>query len=158
MPDEPIPQFNEADDRFPSGKWAGFWTYSGRKERHPMDLILTFRDGEMSGEGLDFIGPFVVAGKYQLSDGKCWWDKQYVGRHAVGYSGFNEGKGIWGTWEIPYVGIEHKGGFHIWPDGMSDPTELRLGEELELPTEAEPLEIEELVPAGAKLAGQVDPD
>lgn len=34
-----------------------------------------------------------------------------VGRHAVDYKGYREGKGIWGNWTL----ANGKGGFHIWP-------------------------------------------
>jgi hypothetical protein len=42
-----------------------------------------------------------------------------------------------------------RGGFHIWPLGMSDPTVQRLAEHLDLP----PLEVAEpAVPAEAEVA------
>ena len=51
--------------------------------------------------------------RYQVEDGQCWWTKRYLGKHDVSYKGYNEGKGIWGLWEIP---PSYKGGFHIWPE------------------------------------------
>lgn len=95
-----------------------------------MELNLTFREGEMTGEGRDQIGNFLIRGKYTLDDGKCWWTKSYIGKHDVFYRGYNEGKGIWGLWEIPPT---YNGGFHIWPIGMGDPTRPRLSEALILP-------------------------
>jgi hypothetical protein len=59
-----------------------------------------------------------------------------VGRHAVWYKGFNEGKGIWGTWELRDAGLTFSGGFHIWPEGMADPTQPVLAEEADVPVEA----------------------
>src|SRR5215204_1736899 len=96
------PSSFESDSRFPSGKWLGFFL---QKEfppgKHHMELLLTFRDGQLTGEGRDIVGPFLVQGRYQVSDGRCHWTKQIVGKHFVLYAGFNEGKGIWGQWEIP---------------------------------------------------------
>jgi hypothetical protein len=75
------------------------------------------------------------------------WTKSYVGRHKVYYNGFNEGKGIWGTWDIP-GGLFHRhvhGGFHIWPEGMSDRSNDYLSAEADLPEDVERVE---LVPTG----------
>jgi len=147
MPDEPLA--NEADSRFPSGKWTGFYTYHGQTEKQPMELILTFRQGNMEGEGRDPVGEFTVKGRYHLDDGVCNFRKQYIARHSVEYSGFNEGKGIWGTWQIRN---ESKGGFHIWPEGVKFGADDTLAAEEEIPYEpANPDEEfvpeEELVPA-----------
>jgi hypothetical protein len=69
----------------------------------------------MTGEGRDTVGKFVIEGKYATEDGKARWLKTYIGAHTVAYNGYNEGKGIWGVWEIaPFA----RGGFHIWPDGI----------------------------------------
>ena len=86
--------------------------------RHRMELHLNFQQGTMTGEGRDMIGQFLIRGKYKVEDGKCSWTKRYVGKHDVAYQGYNEGKGIWGVWEIPPF---HRGGFHIWPAAMGDP-------------------------------------
>jgi hypothetical protein len=142
-PDQPSP---ETDPRFPSGPWTGFFLQPALPGRHLMELHLNFRAGEMTGEGRDWVGPFVVRGKYTLLDGKCHWTKRYLGKHDVFYQGFNEGKGIWGVWEIPDNSIAMRGGFHIWPEGMPDPTQSHLTTEAELPTPlVEPLEVEEPV-------------
>ena len=82
-----------------------------------MDLILEFRDGRISGEGSDGIGPFGIDGEYGEGSGECSWIKTYFGRHSVAYSGFAEGKGIWGTWNV----MGSTGGFHIWPIGYQPP-------------------------------------
>jgi hypothetical protein len=118
-----------------------------------MELRLTFKNGVMTGEGRDWVGDFFVKGAYNLSDGKCHWTKKYVGKHDVYYQGFNEGKGIWGVWEIAIAGygVLSKGGFHIWPEGMGDPTNEHLVAEADLPAPAE-----ELVEAGA-FSGQGTP-
>jgi hypothetical protein len=100
-----------------------------------MELHLTFQQGQMTGEGRDYVGTFIVRGQYSIVDGKCYWTKRYVGKHDVFYQGYNEGKGIWGVWEIPTTGANSalRGGFHIWPEGMSDPTHLHLTEQAEIP-------------------------
>jgi hypothetical protein len=136
----------ETDPRFPSGPWTGFFLQPLLPGRHLMELRLTFRGGGMSGEGRDWVGLFVVRGRYDLADGRCHWTKRYLGKHDVFYRGFNEGKGIWGTWEIPSFG---RGGFHIWPEGMGDPTQPTLTEEADLPAPEQEVEKEEpvIVPA-----------
>jgi hypothetical protein len=77
-----------------------------------MELSLTFANGNMSGDGVDDVGRFLIKGRYDAATCECYWTKSYVGAHDVFYRGFREGKGIWGTWEIT---IQYHGGFHIWP-------------------------------------------
>jgi hypothetical protein len=138
----------ETDPRFPSGPWTGYFLmpHTGKK-KHPTELKLSFLHGVMAGTGRDFVGPFTVRGKYDLSDGKCYWTKRYVRKHDVFYSGFNEGRGIWGTWEILESYGKTTGGFHIWPEAIGDPSQDTLTEEAELPAPikeaqvGEPLEV-----------------
>ena len=136
----------ETDPRFPSGPWTGFFLQPLLPGRHLMELRLTFRSGTLTGEGRDWVGLFVVRGRYELDNGRCYWTKRYLGKHDVFYRGYNEGKGIWGTWEIPSFG---RGGFHIWPENMGDPTQPTLSEEADLPVAQEEIEKEEpvIVPA-----------
>ncbi len=125
----------ETDPRFPSGPWTGYFLQPLVPGRHLMELRLTFRQGQLSGEGRDFVGTFVIHGRYAVADGKCYWSKRYLAKHDVFYQGFNEGKGIWGVWEIP-PGEEtshQRGGFHIWPEGMPDPSLSQLTEQADLP-------------------------
>jgi hypothetical protein len=134
-PTPPHPESQvEADSRFPSGPWCGFFLMSHLPGRHQMELHLTFRQGVMTGEGRDRIGPFLIRGRYQIDDGQCWWTKRYIGKHDVSYRGYNEGKGIWGLWEIP---PSWKGGFHIWPEAMGDPTLQKLAEAIDEPVQME---------------------
>ncbi len=119
----------ETDPRFPSGPWVGFFVQKYPPlGRQSMELRLTFRNGVLKGEGRDLLGAFLVTGRYEVGDGQCHWTKRYIGRHDVFYKGFNEGKGIWGGWQIPGHGIspDLHGGFHIWPEGLPDPTEQHL--------------------------------
>src|SRR5262245_61265658 len=126
----------ETDPRFPSGKWVGFFLDKRLPGRHRMEVVITFASGRMSGPGRDRVGQFTFEGSYDVADGKCLWVKRYVGRHAVRYGGFNEGKGIWGKWELRDSGLTFSGGFHIWPEGMPDPTQPQLAEEADVPVEA----------------------
>jgi hypothetical protein len=134
----------EPDSRFPSGPWTGFFLQPLVPGRHRMEMILTFREGKLTGEGRDRVGHFLFKGIYQVVDGKCWWTKTYLRQHSLAYQGFNEGKGIWGTWEESPI---NRGGFHIWPVAMGDPTQARLAEEADAPAEApgpslaEPVEV-----------------
>jgi hypothetical protein len=132
----PEPPLEETDPRFPSGPWTGFFLMDHLPGRHQMELHLSFRQGVMTGEGRDRVGSFLIRGKYSVDDGKCHWTKRYIGQHDVAYQGFNEGKGIWGMWEIP---PSWKGGFHIWPEGMGDPTNPHLAEAIDAPAEAPPV-------------------
>lgn len=128
----PEPVVLETDPRFPSGEWRGFFQQP-KDRRHDMELLLTFRDGRMTGEGRDRIGHFHVNGKYDVDDGRCRWTKQYVKKHAVAYDGYNEGKGIWGVWRYREGSWSISAGFHIWPVGMGDPTGEKLAAEAEEP-------------------------
>jgi hypothetical protein len=131
-PHPPVPE--EQDSRFPSGPWKGFFLQPGSPDRHWMDLDLSFRGGELRGEGRDRIGEFLIRGRYELADGKCWWTKRYIARHDISYTGFNEGKGIWGTWVWKeQLAPWWRGGFHIWPAAMGDPTQRALAEALDEP-------------------------
>lgn len=140
----------ETDPRFPSGPWTGFFLQKAVPGRHRMELRLTYRGGTMTGEGRDLVGKFIIRGRYALGDGKCRWTKRYLGKHDVVYQGFNEGKGIWGVWEIPTETHPDvcRGGFHIWPEGMPDPTGEHLHAEADLPLSLEDV-IEAVEPVGA---------
>ena len=124
---------SSASDLFPSGPWPGFFLDPRVPGRHQMELRLTFRDGRMTGEGRDRVGTFAVDGTYAADSGKCGFTKQYLKQHAVHYAGYNEGKGIWGTWKLD----DATGGFHIWPEGMADPTVPHLSEEADVPADGE---------------------
>jgi hypothetical protein len=132
----PAPADLETDPRFPSGPWTGFFLQPALPGRHRMELHLTFRHGALTGEGRDWVGPFILRGRYDLADGKCYWTKRYLGQHDIHYQGFNEGKGIWGRWEFPGV-PSHHGGFHIWPEGMADAAGNSLHEQADEPVEVE---------------------
>ena len=121
----------EQDDRFPSGPWEGYFLQPGLPGRQTMELFLTFREGKMRGEGRDIIGEFLISGSYERDSGNCWWSKRYLGRHDVSYQGYNEGRGIWGVWEITTT---FKGGFHIWPLGHGSGESQDVSEEADIPS------------------------
>lgn len=143
----------ETDPRYPTGKWVGFFKQPVLPGKHQMELFLAFSHGGITGSGRDWVGDFIIRGRYEIEPGTCYWTKRYLGKHDVFYKGYNEGKGIWGVWDMPKEGPHWKGGFHIWPEGMGDPTNLKLVEAAELPAN-DPLiapvreEAEELVPVG----------
>ena len=117
---------------FPSGPWTGFYNYRPG-DRHRMDLHLTFANGNLSGDGVDDIGRFLIKGRYDTASRECYWTKTYVGAHDVFYRGFREGKGIWGTWEIT---IQLHGGFHIWPRQAAEGEVAAEEAEAEQPVDA----------------------
>lgn len=139
MDEQPQQPNLETDPRFPTGPWTGYFLQKELPGRHFMELLLTFQQGSMTGEGRDRVGEFVVRGRYSVEDGKCWWTKRYLAKHDVFYQGYNEGKGIWGTWEIPAdgLGIRYHGGFYIWPVGLGDPTGQHLVEAADVPAPSE---------------------
>ncbi|HEY0983291.1 hypothetical protein [Schlesneria sp.] len=120
----------EQDDRFPSGAWEGYYLEPGSSKRFQMELHLVFRDGTLRGDGRDSVGEFLFKGTYEKESGKCWWTKRYIGAHDVAYQGYNEGRGIWGVWELS---LAHKGGFHIWPRGQGSGEGQEVSEEADLP-------------------------
>jgi hypothetical protein len=144
--DHPEDSTLEADPRFPSGPWTGFFLmpHTGAR-RHRTSLRLTFTAGRMSGDGRDSVGKFTIDGSYDVESGKCIWVKQYHRQHAVYYDGYNEGKGIWGMWNIPQSPptTVWRGGFHIWPEGFPDPTVPHLETEAD-----EPVTVGELLEVG----------
>src|SRR5579871_3130443 len=104
----------EHDSRFPSGPWTGFFLQYWMPGRHKTNLHLTCQGGQLTGTGQDWVGPYTIDGSYNPGTGRCEWTKQYLGRHAVTYRGVNDGRGIWGTWELPQLfGLfVDRGGFH----------------------------------------------
>jgi hypothetical protein len=120
----------EADFRFPSGPWTGFFLQPPHVKRHWMDLALTFKECTIRGSGHDWVCEFLITGRYELDSGKCWWTKRYLGKHDVSYQGYAEEKGIWGMWQIPPA---LRGGFHIWPKAAGGPGDDKLQEAIEMP-------------------------
>jgi hypothetical protein len=109
----------EADPRFSSGPWTGFFLQYWLPGRHATNLEMTAADGHLTSTGRDWVGPYTMDGTYDLATGRCEWTKQYLSKHRVLYRGISDGHGIWGVWEIRQLGglYRDKGGFHIWPEG-----------------------------------------
>ena len=119
---------------FASGAWRGFYVYGGGETRHPMSLHLKFHEGNVTGDGDDDIGPFLIRGHYVLETLEVYWTKAYLGKHSVYYRGFGEPARIWGTWELPGV----SGGFKIWPEGGAGGARVAASAEAESPADAVP--------------------
>jgi len=117
---------------FPSGPWTGFYNYGRTTRKHRMDLVLTFADHTVSGDGSDDIGRFVITGRFEETNGECYWTKAYIAGHHVCYRGFRERKGIWGLWELP----DESGGFNIWPLGYEEGEQNHDSAEEPAPLEA----------------------
>ena|ERR1700722_6673669 len=117
--------------RFPSGNWTGYFLQSHLPGRHSTNLVMTCFNGQLSGKGADWVGPYTIEGEYDVNTGKCDWIKRYLGKHSVAYQGVNDGSGIWGVWEISQLGGLYidRGGFHIWPEGMDVSAESERIEE-----------------------------
>ncbi len=108
----------ETNALFPSGEWEGFYTYAFGPDarRYMMSFALTFKNGKVSGSGIDNVSRFSWHGNYDTEKLRCWMQKRYPS-HTVSYDGYVDQKGIWGIWEIPPYS---RGGFHIWPKGLSE--------------------------------------
>lgn len=123
-----MPPDNYSDDRLPTGEWNGYYLESHRPRRGWMHLYLNFRDGVISGEGTDYVGPWHIRGSYDLRNHQCSWVKQYLGKHQVDYHGTIGNEGIMGNWFI----ASFTGEFHIWPRSMGYLNELYLQNDLEM--------------------------
>lgn len=115
--DDPI--IPTSNPRFPSGPWTGFFLQYWLPGRNRTDVAMSFEAGTLDGAGTDRVGPYTVNGTFDSATGKCAWIKQYLGKHKVAYRGVNDGRGIWGVWEIRILGglYQDRGGFHLWPAG-----------------------------------------
>jgi hypothetical protein len=121
---------------FVSGPWTGYWTYRHFPGECRTDLQLEFSNGRMTGSGADEVGPFVIGGGYDESDGRCSWTKSYVGAHDVRYSGVCANRVISGEWQVRRGWT---GGFRIWPvdaGAVSEAAEETSEAGLELVTSA----------------------
>ena len=106
---------------FPSGTWRGFWVQKehGRQEMEAFELH--FRNGAITGQGVDMVGRFTFSGDYEVNTGKLTMTKQYLGKHRVYYEGQPDGEGcIGGTWrmELEFAGSawKDKGPFLMRPE------------------------------------------
>lgn len=96
----------EVPTRFEGGAVEGkYYQYN-----QGFDMFFDFfslREGRVSGQGNDTIGPFTMAGNYD-NEGSISFIKQYVGQHVVEYNGTLHcddlgGFEIQGNWNIDYL-------------------------------------------------------
>ncbi len=110
---------------FPTGIWTGFFTEPHHTRRGWMHLYLTFENGQIRGEGTDYVGPWKIQGEFDRAQSACQWTKHYLGRHRVIYRGVCGSNGIVGRWSIN-EGLT--GDFHIWPAANSEVHEMYADE------------------------------
>jgi hypothetical protein len=106
---------------FPTGEWEGFYVY--RNQKHKMNFLLEFTNGEIRGRGTDGNGVFSWRGSYNKEELYCEMSKRDSRSQTVWYQGEVDENGIWGIWLHPPFG---KGGFHIWPKRI--PVEAEIAE------------------------------
>jgi hypothetical protein len=102
---------------YPSGRWEGFWVqeHYGRQSMREFELRFS-ADGNVTGNGKDVVGRFTFSGAYDARTGQVLLVKQYIGKHAVRYTGEPDGEGsIQGMWEITYLGVRATGTFLLRP-------------------------------------------
>ena len=117
-------------DRGYSGRWVGYFLQRPLPGRSYMELGLTFRNGQMTGEVRDWVGEFVIRAPTPRRWGRHW--TQALHRPARRFhNGYNEGKGIWGVWEIVATDeyplprrLPHLAGGHGRPDRLAPDKKL----------------------------------
>jgi len=103
---------------YPSGEWRGFWEQPHLGRQPMRAFLLQFAAGQVTGRGVDLIGPFQISGHYEATNGQIRFVKQYLGKHRVEYVGQPDGEGsIGGTWYIRDRSgkAEYQGPFLIQP-------------------------------------------
>lgn len=84
-------------------QWHGWYAQNG----HRTDMIfetLKIKKSKIRGHGSDVNGEFEIKGK--VDHDKVEFTKQYIGQHAVEYSGTLEGHTLSGKWSISSFGLE----------------------------------------------------
>lgn len=64
---------------------------------------LKVKKSKIRGHGSDVNGDFEIKGK--INHDEVEFTKQYIGKHAVHYSGKLEGHTLSGNWSIPEYGL-----------------------------------------------------
>lgn len=81
----------------------GWWEQRGYGRQPMRNLRLTIAGTQISGTGMDIVGPFTVTGL--LDKERVMIKKRYVGRHAVDYFGVYDGEGtLSGEWRMGFGG------------------------------------------------------
>ncbi len=79
---------------------AGWWQQSGYGQQPMRQLCLNFTGNTITGQGIDVIAPFTLAGQVR-EDGAVEILKHYIRRHSVLYVGQYDGEGLfYGHWDI----------------------------------------------------------
>lgn len=116
----PADEMHELDDRFPTGEWTGFFLQPDSHQRYVMNCHLEFARDSISGGGDDLVGEFSIRGAYSTENAECSWTKQYIGQHAVEYTGQARARGIIGQWRIRGTPTSWTGPFFVWPRACGD--------------------------------------
>ena len=81
--------------------WTGYFQQDGSKTEMKFANMQVQLDGAITGQGMDDVGHFEITGKLEQNN-ELGFVKQYVGAHAVNYTGQLKASGvIKGSWEIP---------------------------------------------------------
>jgi hypothetical protein len=85
-------------------KCEGWWEQEGLGRQPMHELTIEFENGRLSGEGVDWVGLFVIRGIAREDTIEI--HKQYIGQHSILYRGTTQGEGVYfGDWECNgYVG------------------------------------------------------
>ncbi len=97
-----------------SGEWVGYFRDERATPPHDqgwMQMYLEINEGQIRGEGTDYVGPWKIAGVMDVAEGSVSWTKTYFGQHDVSYRGKLVEDSIRGIWKID----EDCGEFHVWP-------------------------------------------
>merc|ERR1711957_99421 len=80
-------------------KWKGGFEQFGQENEVEFSNMYMDLNGNIYGDGSDAVGNFTISGVW---GDNVQFTKQYIGAHAVQYSGTTEdGKKVTGRWEIP---------------------------------------------------------
>jgi len=115
--DKPQPSVHSGKG-FKTGVWEGYYQYpdkNGKKgAQDPMAMDVTMVAGVVAGYGSDKVGDFLIQGLYDDNTLEVSWDKQYVGKHVITYSGkLVDATTITGKWVLKRDGSDWGGPFKL---------------------------------------------
>ena len=94
--------------------WKGYYEQNGQRNEMRFAQFAAIQGQGVFGSGSDNIGQFQIQGNVS-NNGDIMFTKQYMGKHAVRYTGRISGSSIDGTWELQGAGT---GKFHIEMDSQ----------------------------------------
>jgi len=109
-------------DHDASFAWNGYYTQF--ETRHPMKTVLKIYKGKISGEGSDDVGRFEWDGT--VIDGNVKMTKQYLGQHAVEYTGKLADGVMTGSYRVG----DATGDFELKREQHPEPENVDLREEV----------------------------